>query len=115
MAWMIYLAKESDIGHGCRTCRFRRKDRCIADKRVDIHRDGKIDEYRPYKCPFRYWHTHYDQITDRFKLMTKEETKGWFRGADYIARHYTELEINRNRYVEDCMREAAKQKGDKHD
>ena len=100
MAWMILLAKESQIGTGCKSCRFRNEDKCIVDERVEICRDGEIEHYRPYCCPFRYWSTKYDPICKCFNNMTEEETKGWFRGADWVAKHYTELEKERDSYTD---------------
>lgn len=101
MAWMILLMKEKDIGTGCDNCRFfnAESEECIADERVNVYRNGKISDNRPYSCPFRYYTDHVPPIVERFSGMTKEETKGWFLGADFEARHYARLEEERDRYV----------------
>ena len=99
--WMIYLAKEKDIGKGCRDCRFRINDKCIADERVDIYqKDGELNRYRPYCCPFRYFDSEMRQCVQRFDGMTEEETKGWFEGADNVHKKFIRLEKERDRYVE---------------
>ena len=108
MGWMILLMKEKDLvgdkwGDGCCHCRFlntlKTRAECICDERVDVYRDGKLSDHRPYFCPFRYY-TDVSPITDRFDGMTEEETKGWFEGAAAEHEHYKRLEIERDRYVD---------------
>lgn len=103
MAWLIYLAQEKEIGKGCRDCRFlndlKEKAECIADERVNVYDDNGISQYRPYCCPFRYYTDKVEPITKRFDGMTDEETAGWFKGADFQARRYAELEIERDNYI----------------
>ena len=113
MAWMIFLAREKDLGNGCKTCRFRIGEECIADKRVDIHDNDdlkdnptEINEYRPYHCPFRYFDKAITPITNRFHGMTEEETKGWFKGADREHKRYIRLEKERDKNVESWYRES---------
>lgn len=103
MSWMILLMKEKAIGKGCKDCRFlnnlKKTAECIADERVCVYRDGQINNHRPYSCPFRYYTDQVFPITKRFDMMTEEETAGWFKGADFEARHYARLEEDRNRFV----------------
>lgn len=103
MAYMIFLAKEKDIGKGCADCHFRFGSECLADKRVDVFKfEGdsyEINKYRPYKCPFRYFDTECRQICKRLNGKTEEETKGWFDGADSVYKHYVRLEEERDRYI----------------
>ena len=104
MALMILLMKEKDLGEGCASCRFlntlKTKAECTVDERVCVYKDGEIDIYLPYCCPFRYYDSKITPIVEQFHGMTKEETKGWFEGADYQARRYAELEENRDRFVQ---------------
>ena len=106
---MIMLIKEKDKGKGCLTCRFRNGEKCIADERVDIHRNGEIDKYRPYCCPFRYYESECKPICKCFDGMTEEETKGWFEGADWFARRYVRLEMERDNYTGYKANEALKE------
>lgn len=121
MGWMIFIAKEKDIGNGCICCRFRLGNVCTADERVDIHEPGdpdEINEYRPYGCPFRHFDSAIRPIIDRFNGMTTEETAGYFKGADHEHRRYIRLEKERDRYVSANARERAIQaviKGDEDD
>ena len=107
MPWMIYLAKEKEIGKGCRDCRFlndlKEKAECIADSRVDVYDGEEVDQYRPYTCPFRYYEDHVDQITKRLDGMTEEKTEAWFAGANRQAQRYVDLENDRDRYVKYLM------------
>ena len=102
MAWMILLAKESEIGNGCRDCRYlnnlKIKAECICDDRISVYKDGKIYEHRPYECPFRYY-TDVRQITKQLHNMSEAETKGWFNGAQYEHENYKRLEEERDRFV----------------
>lgn len=104
MGWMIMLMKEKDLGRGCASCRFlnmlKTTAECTADERVCVYSKGEINEYRPYECPFRYYDSKISPITEQFHGMTKEETKGWFEGADHQARRYAELEEKRDRFVQ---------------
>lgn len=104
MGWMILLMKEKDLGEGCASCRFletlKKEAECLADERVCVYRKGEINEYRPYSCPFRYYTDQVFPIAKRFNMMTEEETAGWFKGADFQARHYARLEEERDRYVQ---------------
>lgn len=104
MVLMILLMKEKDLGKGCASCRFlnmlKTKAECTVDERVCVYKDGEINIYRPYCCPFRYYDSKITPIVEQFHGMTKEETKGWFEGADYQARRYAELEDNRDRFVQ---------------
>ena len=99
MGYMIFLAKEKDIGKGCYECRFCTGEKCMADERVNVYRNGELSKCRPYCCPFRYFDSEISQITDRLDQMTKEETKGWFKGADFEHRRYIALEEERDRFV----------------
>lgn len=108
MGWMILLMKEKDLvgdkwGGGCRHCRFlntlKTRAECICDERVNVYRDGKLCDHRPYECPFRYY-TDVSPITDRFDGMTVEETKGWFEGAQSEHTNYVALEEKRASYVQ---------------
>lgn len=108
MGWMIFLAKEKDIGTGCKHCRFRYLDRCMADENVDVYsteNPDQINEYRPYQCPFRHFDSQIDPITDRFYGMTTDETRGYFRGADYEHKRYIRLEEERAAFAESSYRE----------
>ena len=103
MAWMIMLMKESDIGKGCRDCRFlndlKKKAECIADNHISVYRNGKIDTRRPYECPFRYFDKEIRQIVEQFDGMTVDETRGWFDGANHEHTHYVRLEEERESFV----------------
>ena len=107
MAWMILLMQEKKLvgekwGDGCHNCRFlntlKTRAECICDERVNVYRNGKVSDHRPYACPFRHY-TDTRPITDRFDGMTKEETKGWFEGAHHEYEHYTGLEKQRDAFV----------------
>lgn len=108
MAWMILLIPEKKLvgdicGDGCRHCRFlntllKNRAECICDERINVYRDGKISDYRPYECPLRYY-TDVRPITNRFDGMTEEETKGWFEGAQAEHENYKRLEEERDRFV----------------
>lgn len=108
MSWMILLMKEKDLvgdvwGDGCRYCRFlntlKTRAECICDERVNVYRDGKLSDHRPYECPFRYY-TNVEPITDRLYGMTKEETAGFFAGAQSEHANYVALEENRDKFVQ---------------
>ncbi len=111
MGWMILLMTEKNLvgekwGDGCRNCRFLTPIKstdgdgwfCLCDERVNVYRDGKLSDHRPYECPFRYY-TDVSPITDRFDGMTVEETKGWFEGAAAEHENYKRLEKERDEYV----------------
>lgn len=104
MALMILLMKEKDLGRGCASCRFidtlETTAKCIADERVCVYKNGEINTYRPYGCPFRYYDHSINQFINRFQGMTEEETKGWFKGADHQARRQWLLEKERDRFVQ---------------
>lgn len=102
MRYLIFLSKDKDVAHGCKTCRFLTKEEtCVADNRVNTKdKDGKTHEYRPYCCPFRFFDEECRQIVKRFDGMTEEETKGWFEGADWVYKHYVRLEKERDSYVD---------------
>lgn len=108
MSWMILLMKEKDLvgdewGDGCRHCRFlntlKTRAECICDERVDVYCDGALADHRPYACPFRYY-SEVRPITDRLYGMTKQETAGFFAGAQHEHATYTALEENRASYVQ---------------
>ena len=104
MSWMIMLMKESNLGRGCADCRFlntfKTTAECTVDERVCVYSNGEIDKHRPYSCPFRYYTDQVFPITKKFHMMTEEETAGWFKGADFEARHYARLEEERDKYVQ---------------
>ena len=107
MGWMILLMTEKNLvgdkwGDGCRHCRFlntiKERAECICDERINVYRNGKISDHRPYECPFRYY-TDTRPIVKRFDGMTVEETKGFFEGDHQEYEHYTQLEKERDSFV----------------
>lgn len=101
MGYKIFLTKDADIGRGCSKCRFCINDKCLADDRVDTHKEsGELRDHTPYACPFRYFDSEIPQITKQLHGMTEEETKGWFRGANHEHKKYVQLEQRRDAFVE---------------
>lgn len=111
MKYKIFLTKDADIGRGCNKCKFCINNKCLADDRVNTHKEsGELYDHAPYTCPFRYFDSEIPQITKQLHGMTEEETKGWFRGADHEHKKYVDLEQKRDAYVT-FLREGSDTKG----
>lgn len=102
--WMILLIKEKDLGQGCASCRFlntlKTTAECTVDERVCVYDKGKIDQYRPYTCPFRYYSSEIKPVCKQFEGMTEDETTGFIKGADSEHKKFIVLEEHRDKYTE---------------